>query len=140
MEISIKDAIESISDTIIFDCKDHAENRRDAWLYGIIIGWNDEAMDVVSEKFQFNKNRLKKLHNSFKSIAKTEKQLAELREKLRWIPVSERLPEKTCRVEVTTSESIYWIRDFIFDDYDSVESFKRFVKKWRLIPELEDGE
>jgi len=99
-----------------------------------------ESEDMAKQIVDLIERRIDVPDSAVMRIADLQRQIAEIREKLRWIPVSERLPEKTCRVEVTTNKSIYWIRDFIFDDYDSVESFKRFVKKWRLIPELEDGE
>ena len=77
-------------------------------------------------------------------IKSIEKQLAELREKLRWIPVSERLPNQKgyyeLRYETDPSDHVCciysWDGEFFTDDCDSV---MKKPKYWREIPELGDG-
>lgn len=57
----------SIHDTICFDSKDYSLNHRDAWLYGIIVGWGD-SLDGISKKHNWSvemTERLKRLHVSY---------------------------------------------------------------------------
>lgn len=32
----------SLHDTIVYDSKDYSLNRRDMWIYGIVVGWFDD--------------------------------------------------------------------------------------------------
>lgn len=34
------DAMQSLRNTIVFDSKDYSASRRDAWVYGIVVGWD----------------------------------------------------------------------------------------------------
>jgi len=36
---------ESLHNVIVFDSRDWSKNKKDAWLYGIIVGWIDEEDD-----------------------------------------------------------------------------------------------
>ena len=68
---------ESLENTIIFDSLDYGNNKRLAWLYGIVVGWdfenedNEEDFDITKEfknKFNWNDddiNRLKRLRIKF---------------------------------------------------------------------------
>jgi hypothetical protein len=75
-----------------------------------------------------------------------EKQLEYLKEKLRWIPVTERLPEQHSWVMVKEDSAIAmcWFKDGVFTDaYNSGYMFNVNIDKidrWREIPELRDGE
>ena len=51
-------ALESVECTIAFDVKDWREDRRSAWIYLIVFGW-DEETDEVAGKFGWD------LHLSF---------------------------------------------------------------------------
>lgn len=64
--------LEAIKDIICFSSRDWSENRGDAWLYGIVIGWDDGAMMELASKFDWGKSQidlLKELHGKFVSIA-----------------------------------------------------------------------
>ena len=45
-------AFESIECAIAFDVRDWAEDRRSAWIYAIVFGWDyDDAWNEMAEKF-----------------------------------------------------------------------------------------
>jgi hypothetical protein len=71
----VTNPFESLHNTIAFDVKDWATNKRDAWIYGIIIGWGSDDPETTEDIFQeFNEkfkweretwNRLQMLHKEF---------------------------------------------------------------------------
>lgn len=71
----ITNPFESLHDTIVFDSRDWGKSEKDAWIYGIIIGWNSDNKEEVEGIFQeFNRkfkwdrdtwNRLQTLHNEY---------------------------------------------------------------------------
>lgn len=72
------------------------------------------------------------------TIVIMRKQFEELKEKLRWIPVSERLPEKNGFFEIQLNDDYVATRFLNTDEIDIW--IRNGVKAWREIPELEDGE
>ena len=67
---SSENSLESINACIVTDSKDWALNRRDAWLYGIVAGW-DDALDKVAKRFNWNKNdkhRLRRLNLQYQRL------------------------------------------------------------------------
>jgi len=63
---------DSLLSTITGDVADWAQNRRMAWIYGIICGWDDEAMEELAQDFNWpehEKQRLGRLHEKFKAAA-----------------------------------------------------------------------
>ncbi len=64
--------LESIECTIAFSSRDMSSDKRDAWLYGIILGWDDESLEEFQEKFNWTDltiKRLRILHENYKSMA-----------------------------------------------------------------------
>jgi hypothetical protein len=71
------DPREALKDAIALSVDDWSESRSMAWVYGIVLGWdNDEpddpedfgAMDEIAEKFGWTPNqveRLRELHRRF---------------------------------------------------------------------------
>lgn len=60
----------SICNTIAFDVRDWSTDKRLAWIYGIVHGW-DDAMDEMSAKYDWSAetvSRLRRLHASFQSL------------------------------------------------------------------------
>lgn len=60
-------ALESIECTIAFDVKDWSTSRRDAWIYLIVYGW-DEDTDEVAKKHGWDAQdieRGKKMHQQW---------------------------------------------------------------------------
>jgi len=41
----------SIHDTISFDAKDWSLCKKDVWIYGIVCGWDDEALAELAPRF-----------------------------------------------------------------------------------------
>lgn len=58
----IKDnAFESIERAIAFDVRDWAEDRRSAWIYAIVFGWDyDDAWDEMAKKFGWDEQNRKR--------------------------------------------------------------------------------
>lgn len=60
---------ESLECTIAFDVKDWGSDRRSAWIYGIILGWDDEeCFNEFKYKFGWDDKtieRLKKLRGNY---------------------------------------------------------------------------
>lgn len=64
-------AKESIHNTIVFDSKDYSISRRDAWIYGIVVGWDDASLVELQQKHKWTDldvERLNKLHAEFKAL------------------------------------------------------------------------
>lgn len=40
---------ESLDCNIYFDSRDWSINRQDAWIYGIVVGWDREAIDELKQ-------------------------------------------------------------------------------------------
>jgi hypothetical protein len=61
-----KNFIESLLNVIVFSPRDWGENHEDAWIWGIIVGWDKPALQELREKFNWNRKtvkRLQKLHS-----------------------------------------------------------------------------
>ena len=59
---------ESLNSCLVFHSRDWAANKRDAWLYGIIVGWNDECLAELKEQHGWNDEaveRLKRLRRQY---------------------------------------------------------------------------
>jgi hypothetical protein len=66
------DAIESARTVMTFSSRDWSANHRDAWLYGIIVGWDDDAISEVARKHGWPPDeirRLKALHAALSECA-----------------------------------------------------------------------
>lgn len=66
--MSIENPLESIKQAIVFSSKDYSACKRDAWLYGIVIGWDEDAMLNVAERHKWTPEtvaRLKRLHEAY---------------------------------------------------------------------------
>ena len=62
-------AFESIECAIAFDVRDWAADRRSAWIYAIVFGWDyEDAWDEVAKKFgwdESDRQRAKKMHEQW---------------------------------------------------------------------------
>lgn len=60
----------SIECTIAFDVRDWSEDKRLAWIYGIVFGWEDDEKEIQN-KFSWSDDdikRLNKLHKEWKAL------------------------------------------------------------------------
>jgi hypothetical protein len=74
----ITNPLSSLHQVVVFDSRDWASNQKDAWIYGIIVGWNGEDKEENESLFQeFNSkfgwerttwNRLLELHKKYELI------------------------------------------------------------------------
>jgi len=62
-----KEALDSIRSTIAFDARDWSVDRRDAWLYAILVGW-DDALDEVADKHGWDADSRTRLREYGKSV------------------------------------------------------------------------
>lgn len=63
--------LESITDTLAFYCRDLSTDHRDAWIYGIAVGWDDESLKELRVKHNWDEKtvtRLKLLHSKYESL------------------------------------------------------------------------
>lgn len=64
----VTDPKESMSTLMAFSPRDWGQNSEDAWIYGIVVGWDDASLTELSEKFRWDVgtiNRLKQLHLNY---------------------------------------------------------------------------
>jgi len=64
--------LESIERAIAFDVRDWSEDRRSAWIYGIVFGW-DEALERLKARFGWSDEdiaRMKKYHSEWENLKK----------------------------------------------------------------------
>ena len=69
----IEDPLESLETTLAFSARDMGETTQDAWIYGIIIGWDLPSLRELQKKLKWsdaNTQRLRRLHKEFKMIKK----------------------------------------------------------------------
>lgn len=69
------DPLDSIYTTIAFSSRDMSACKRDAWIYGIVLGW-DESIKEIAEKHNWSEEtikRLKTLHDNFNKLEKQSK-------------------------------------------------------------------
>ncbi|MCR5629922.1 hypothetical protein [Eubacterium sp.] len=72
MPVIDTNCLKSIQMAIAFDVRDWCEDRRSAWIYGIVLGW-DEALEEVKTKFRWTDEDVKKLnkyHNEWCRLLK----------------------------------------------------------------------
>ncbi len=63
--------LESIEIAMAFHVRDWTNHHRDAWIYGIVKGFDDESMKQMQDKHNWSNetvNRLKALHVKWKQI------------------------------------------------------------------------
>lgn len=63
--------LESIATAIAFSPRDWSSHHRDAWIYGIVCGWDKEALEKLKNKHDWRDEtiaRLKFLHDKYKIL------------------------------------------------------------------------
>lgn len=66
--VSIERAYASLHDVIAFDPRKWEDHHRDAWIYGIVIGWSDEYMEEFRTKFGWNEKTIEVLKSYHKAL------------------------------------------------------------------------
>ena len=71
-------AFKSIECAIAFDVRDWSEDRRSAWIYAIVFGWDyEDSWDEVAKKFGWDKEdreRANMMHKQWINAKETKKQ------------------------------------------------------------------
>jgi hypothetical protein len=65
--------MESIEHTLAFASKDWSLDKNDAWVYGVVLGWDDDALLELAEKFGWTDAqvaRLKRLNDAWTALRK----------------------------------------------------------------------
>lgn len=68
---------ESIESCLIHHVRDWGEEKRDAWLYGVIMGYDDECMAENRERFGWSDEtcaRLTRLHEQYVTASQEGRQ------------------------------------------------------------------
>lgn len=63
--------LDSLECTMAFATKDWSEDKNDAWLWGIICGWDEESLEELQDKFGWSTEsveRLSMLHDKFNTL------------------------------------------------------------------------
>ena len=71
----IQNCLESIECAIAFDVRDWGNDRRSAWIYGIVFGWDEESLDEFSKQYGWDnadKIRLADLHRQWLGLKEAE--------------------------------------------------------------------
>jgi len=75
-----EDPIEALRDACAHTAKDMTEDRTDAWIYGIVLGWDDDpdqpssginVLDEVADQHGWTpeqRDRLRRLHHAFNQL------------------------------------------------------------------------
>lgn len=68
-----KEIIDSLHSAIVFSSHDWSRDKRLAWVYGIIVGWDDDSFEELKERFGWSDKtieRLKKYHEEIEKVYK----------------------------------------------------------------------
>jgi len=75
--IDVGDPMTAVGDVLAFSSRDWSTTKGDAWLYGIVLGWDDDsgddasAMDDVATRHGWTQDdvaRLRRLHTNWQAI------------------------------------------------------------------------
>jgi len=66
------EAVKSLEDTLSLSSRDHSLNHRDAWIYGIIVGWGD-SIEEVAKKHNWDEDTVKRLHSLHEALHKNNR-------------------------------------------------------------------
>ncbi len=64
---TVREGLESLRKTIASDVADWAADKRMAWIYAILMGWDDEAMDEVAKKHKWKSEDVA-LHGVYRAV------------------------------------------------------------------------
>lgn len=70
MPVTDDNCLKSIERAIAFDVRDWSEDRRSAWIYGIVFGWG-ESTEELKEKFNWTNEdveRMNRYHLQWKQL------------------------------------------------------------------------
>ncbi|RLL17998.1 hypothetical protein [Acinetobacter chengduensis] len=59
--MNTENPLESLRSAVVFSSKDYSSCKRDAWIYGIVVGWEGKALEEVSKKHRWDKETVERL-------------------------------------------------------------------------------
>jgi hypothetical protein len=59
--MATEDFKESLNSCLVHHVRDWAANKRDAWIWGIIVGWDDESMPDFKRDFGWDDEAIARL-------------------------------------------------------------------------------
>ena len=68
-EFNLSNALDSVRAAICLSSRDWSTDSKDAWIYGIVVGWEDAALEEVAKRHNFGYlevERLRKLNKLVK--------------------------------------------------------------------------
>jgi hypothetical protein len=75
-ETDLAEALQSVHDCMVFDPRDWAAGRRDAWLWAILVGWDpdepgdtDDAMTEVAARYGWTDETVERLRRMQAAVA-----------------------------------------------------------------------
>ena len=71
MKDDLAEALNSAKAAMTFSARDWSLNHRDAWLYGIVVGW-DDALDEVANNHKWNDETVERLIRYRKAVEAKE--------------------------------------------------------------------
>ena len=69
-------AFASAADVMASHSRDWGAESRDAWLWGIIIGWDDESLAELEQKFAWNPESIQRLKRYRRAIERAGRPVA----------------------------------------------------------------
>lgn len=91
--------LESIATAIAFSPRDWSSHHRDAWIYGIVWGWDKESLEELKNKHKWRDGtvaRLKFLHDKYKILKNKNEELDRYRKALE--EIERFLNRTTCNI------------------------------------------
>lgn len=64
----LAEALESMASAQAFDVRDWSEDKRSAWIYGILNGWDGPAMKEVQAQFKWSDETVARLRRYRKAV------------------------------------------------------------------------
>jgi hypothetical protein len=67
--------LEALGDVLAFSADDWGETRAMAWVWGIVLGWDDDASAELAAKFRWSAEqiaRMQALHERFDALAEQQ--------------------------------------------------------------------
>jgi hypothetical protein len=62
---------DSLENCVAFHCQEWGSEKRNAWIFGIVCGWDEEAMIIIADKHRWKPHdveRLKRLRAQFEQL------------------------------------------------------------------------
>lgn len=76
--------VDSLRACVLYSSRDWGLLKRDAWLYGVVVGWDKEDLERLAKRFNWGENDLARLEALRFSFASLER-MPSVREEGNWL-------------------------------------------------------